>query len=227
MFEMFVKLYMVCMELAAGFKVTSGLGRIITVLGSARLQPGDKHYDAAFAVAHGVAAAGNAVVTGGGPGIMEGANKGACAAGAKSVGCSIVLPQEQSSNLHISKGREAKFKWFFLRKFVMFRRASAFIVFAGGFGTLDELFEALTLIQCQMQKRPVTVILYGSDFWDGLVDWLYQVPYKKYHTISYEDLSLFRVVNSVDEAVALACEGPDLAYADLSPRTQPDLPLCS
>ncbi|MGO9014424.1 MAG: TIGR00730 family Rossman fold protein [Dissulfurispiraceae bacterium] len=204
-FKIILKLYGFCTELLAGFRATSGLGRIVTIFGSARLHPGQPDYEAAVEVAKQVAEAGYSVLTGGGPGIMAAANKGAALAGATSVGCSIILPMEQSSNPFIGKGREAKFKRFFLRKFIMVRSADAFVIFPGGYGTLDEAFEVLTLIQCRKQEKPVRIVLYNSAFWGGLVDWLRNTMYKGYHTISGEDLFLFSMADTPAEAVAIAC----------------------
>ena len=197
------KILSILFELFAGLRATLGVNKVVTIFGSARLRLGHEHYDAAVSVAERLAKEGYAVLTGGGPGIMEAANKGAILGGAQSIGCTIKLPFEQQDNGFLN--RKAAFKRFFLRKFVMTRSADAFVVFAGGYGTLDELFEVLTLIQCRKQERPVKVVLYGSDFWGGLISWLRQVVCGRYKTISGEDIFLFSVVDTVDEAVAAVC----------------------
>lgn len=205
------KILSIVFELLSGFTATSGISRVVTIFGSSRLSPGDPHYNAAVEVSKSLAQQGYAILTGGGPGIMEAANKGAMLGGAQSIGCTIKLPMEQRDNGFLT--RRAHFKRFFLRKFVMVRNADAFVVFAGGFGTLDELFEVLTLIQCQRQERPVKVILYGSDFWGGLVAWLSQVVYGRYKTISGDDLFLFDVVDTVDEVVSAISIPPAFSAA--------------
>jgi Predicted Rossmann fold nucleotide-binding protein len=139
------------------------------------------------------------VTSGAGPGIMEAANKGADEAGGKSVGLGISLPFEQTNNKWITKGLNFVFHYFFMRKFWFIYKTKGIVVWPGGFGTLDELFDVLTLIQCEKIKRKIPIILYGSDFWEKLVNWDKML---EYGTISKEDLDLFVIIDDVDEAFA-------------------------
>ena len=143
---------------------------------------------------------GYGVITGGGPGIMEAGNKGAHAAGGKSVGLNIQLPFEQFNNVYIDSDKLLEFDYFFVRKVMFVKYSQGFVVMPGGFGTLDELFEALTLIQTKKIGR-FPIILVGSKFWKGLLDWIKDVLIEKHGNVSAEDLNLFRVVDTADEAV--------------------------
>jgi uncharacterized protein (TIGR00730 family) len=156
-------------EFVEGFDELATLTRGISIFGSARTRPDDPEYQAAQDTAALLARAGFAVITGGGPGIMEAANRGAFEAGGLSVGCNIELPFEQGSNPYLTKG--LKFKYFFVRKMMFVKYSLGFIIFPGGFGTLDELFEALTLIQTQ-KIRNFPVVLFGSKYWEGLLNWV-------------------------------------------------------
>jgi uncharacterized protein (TIGR00730 family) len=156
-------------EFVEGFDELATLTRGVSVFGSARTSPDDPHYKAAQETAALLAKAGFAVITGGGPGIMEAANRGAFEAGGLSIGCNIELPFEQSSNPYLTRG--LKFKYFFVRKMMFVKYSLGFIIFPGGFGTLDELFEALTLIQTQ-KIRNFPVVLFGSAYWEGLLSWI-------------------------------------------------------
>src|SRR6476620_10023413 len=155
-------------EFVTGFDELATLTRGISIFGSARTHLDDPDYAAAQETAALLARAGFAVITGGGPGIMEAANRGAFEAGGMSIGCNIELPFEQSSNPYLT--RSLKFKYFFVRKMMFVKYSLGFIIFPGGFGTLDELFEALTLIQTR-KIRNFPVVLYGSSYWSGLLDW--------------------------------------------------------
>ncbi len=156
-------------EFAMGFDALSGVRRAVTVFGSARTPPGHPNYELARRVGACVGSAGYAIITGGGPGIMEAANRGARDAGALSIGCNIELPREQELNPYVDIG--LRFRHFFARKVMFVRYASAFVICPGGYGTLDELFESLTLIQTAT-IRHFPVILVGGGEWDGLIDWL-------------------------------------------------------
>ncbi|MGD0453177.1 MAG: TIGR00730 family Rossman fold protein [Solirubrobacteraceae bacterium] len=156
-------------ELARGFDALAKVGRAVTVFGSARTPPEHPHYELAREVGACLGRAGYAVITGGGPGIMEAANRGARDAGALSIGCNIELPHEQALNPYVDVG--LRFRHFFARKVMFVRYASAFVICPGGYGTLDELFECLTLIQTQT-IRHFPVILVGDGEWDGLLEWL-------------------------------------------------------
>ena len=185
-------------EIEMGFDRMRGVRRGVAVFGSARTRPDEPRYALAREVARALGEAGFTIITGGGPGSMEAANRGARDAGAPSVGLTIDLPFEQGANPHLDL--EIDFHYFFARKVMFVRYSGAFVVLPGGAGTLDELFEAFTLIQTG-KIREFPVLLVDSSFWGGLVDWLREtlVPAG---TISPEDLELFRVTDDVDEVVA-------------------------
>lgn len=190
-------------EFAKGFKLLDNLGPAVCVFGSARTDKTDPEYRLARESAAAIGAAGFAVITGGGPGTMEAANRGARDAGAVSVGLNIELPHEQALNDYVDVGRE--FHYFFARKLMFVRYSWSFVMFPGGFGTLDEMFEVLTLIQTD-KSRPHPVVLVGRDYWSGLVDWIERellAPGR----ISASDMELFRVVDDLDELVAAATSG--------------------
>ena len=178
-------------ELRAGFDALSGVAAAASFFGSARTPPGDPDYELARETARLVGESGLAIITGGGPGIMEAANRGAKDAGAPSVGLNIELPFEQGGNPYCDICLQ--FHYFFVRKIMFVRYASGFVVFPGGFGTMDELFEALTLIQTgKITEFPV--VLVGSDYWSGLVDWVRERMLAE-GNISPDDLDLFKVTD--------------------------------
>jgi uncharacterized protein (TIGR00730 family) len=178
-------------ELRAGFDALSGVAAAASFFGSARTPPGDPDYELARETARLVGESGLAIITGGGPGIMEAANRGAKDAGAPSVGLNIELPFEQGGNPYCDISLQ--FHYFFVRKIMFVRYASGFVVFPGGFGTMDELFEALTLIQTgKITEFPV--VLVGSDYWSGLVDWIRERMLAE-GNISPDDLDLFKVTD--------------------------------
>ena len=186
-------------EFVEGFGLLAELGPAVCVFGSARTSADDEEYRHAEAISGALARAGYAVITGGGPGIMEAANKGASDAGGVSVGLGIELPFEQRMNDYVDMGVE--FRYFFVRKTVFVKYAQAFIVLPGGFGTLDELFEALTLVQTRKITR-FPVVLVGSDYWQGLLDWLKDRALAE-GKISAPDLDLVHVADEPDEVVKL------------------------
>jgi uncharacterized protein (TIGR00730 family) len=186
-------------EFVWGFDNLADVSDGVTIFGSARTQPNDPHYEKAVQTAMLLAQAGIPVLTGGGPGIMEAANRGAKEAGGLSIGCNIELPFEQGSNPYLN--RSLNFKFFFVRKTMFVKYATAFIVFPGGYGTLDELFEALTLIQTGKVKH-FPVILFGSAYWAGLVDWLTRTVAEE-RKINPSDLNLFQVTDDPAEAAAI------------------------
>jgi uncharacterized protein (TIGR00730 family) len=193
-------------ELWHGINAMAEVGRAVSIFGSARTPPDDPWYGLARDVARRLGEAGYAVITGGGPGIMEAANHGAADAGAISVGLNIDLPFEQGMNEWVSHGLD--FHYFFTRKLMFVRYASAWVVFPGGFGTLDELFEVLTLMQTG-KIRNFPVVLVGSDEWDGLCAWLREKVLGG-GRIDRQDLDLFQICDDADEIVALvtsAAEG--------------------
>jgi uncharacterized protein (TIGR00730 family) len=186
-------------EFVEGFDTLARLGPAVSIFGSARTVPADRYYQAAQTTAHLLAEAGFAVVTGGGPGIMEAANKGAYEAGGESVGCNIELPFEQGMNAYVKTA--INFRYFFVRKTMFVKYAEAFIIFPGGFGTMDELFEALTLIQTG-KVRDFPVVLFGKEYWQGLLDWLHNTMAAD-RKINNEDLKLLVVTDSPHEAVSV------------------------
>jgi uncharacterized protein (TIGR00730 family) len=173
------------------------------VFGSARVKPDSPYYAAAREVGEGIAKRGFAVITGGGPGIMEAANRGAHEAGGLSIGCNIELPHEQSPNPYANLSID--FRYFFVRKTMFVKYSEAFVVFPGGFGTLDELFEALTLIQTGKVKR-FPVVLYGTEYWGGLLDWV-QARLLEERMVSAGDLALVQLSDSTEEVCEIACGG--------------------
>jgi uncharacterized protein (TIGR00730 family) len=182
-------------EFVEGFDLLSDLGPAVTIFGSARITPDDPMYAAARELACKLAERGFDIITGGGPGIMEAANHGAQLGGARSVGCAIELPTEQGVNAYVDL--PINFRYFFVRKTMFVKYAQAFVIFPGGFGTLDELFEALTLIQTgKIHNFPV--ILYGSAYWQGLLDWL-RATLLHEAKIKDKDLDLFRVSDDAEE----------------------------
>ena len=189
-------------EFVEGFGALAEIGPAISVFGSARSKPGDADYAAAEEIGTKLVQAGVAVITGGGPGVMEAANKGAAEAGGVSVGLGIELPHEQGVNEYANIG--LNFRFFFVRKTMFVKYAQGFIVLPGGFGTFDELFESLTLVQTRTITR-FPVVLFGHAYWDGLVDWLRDVVAAD-GKISETDLDLITVTDDVDEALAHALQ---------------------
>lgn len=192
-------------EFARGFDALAGIGPAVTVFGSARTPPEHPHYELAREVGGALGRGGYAVITGGGPGIMEAANRGAREAGALSVGCNIELPHEQALNPFVDIG--LRFRHFFARKVMFVRYANAFVICPGGYGTLDELFECLTLIQTQT-IRHFPVILVGDGEWDGLVQWL-RAGALADHRIGPGDLEVLHQVSHPEEVCAIV----DAAHA--------------
>ncbi|MEV4438016.1 TIGR00730 family Rossman fold protein [Streptomyces sp. NPDC049577] len=186
-------------EFVEGFGALAELPPAISVFGSARTQRGTPEYEAGVAIGRGLVEAGFAVITGGGPGAMEAANKGAMEAGGVSVGLGIELPFEQGINPYVNLGVD--FRYFFVRKTMFVKYASGFVVLPGGLGTLDELFEALTLVQTKKVTR-FPIVLFGSDYWSGLVDWL-RGTLVAGGKAGPHDLRLFHVTDDVEEAVVL------------------------
>src|SRR5687767_703778 len=181
------RIFRIMAEFVEGFEVMAPVGRAVSVYGSARTKPHDPMYKAAEETARRLVKAGFAVITGGGPGIMEAANKGAYEAGGTSVGLNITLPQEQEGNRYQSIALD--FHYFYARKVMFTKYASAFVYFPGGYGTLDELFEVLTLIQT-LKVEPFPVVFYGTRYWSGLVDWMRDQLQGRF--IDREDLDIFK-----------------------------------
>jgi uncharacterized protein (TIGR00730 family) len=192
------RVFRIMAEFVEGFDVMSRVGPGVAVYGSARTPRDAPAYHQATQLGHDLAVKGFTIITGGGPGIMEAANRGAYEAGGTSVGLNIVLPSEQQPNKYINVGIE--FDYFFARKVMFVKYAVALVCFPGGYGTLDEFFETLTLIQTQRTK-PSPVILIGKQFWTPLVEWLKTTLLEEHQTISPEDMDLFMLTDDVDEAV--------------------------
>jgi uncharacterized protein (TIGR00730 family) len=184
-------------EFVEGFDTLAATGRAVAIFGSARVKPDDPQYDAARATARLLAESGFSIITGGGPGIMEAANRGARDGGGLSIGCNIELPFEQGMNEFVEVA--VNFRYFFVRKTMFVKYSEAFIIFPGGFGTMDELFEALTLIQTG-KIRNFPVVLFGSEYWGGLLEWI-RARMLAEGKVSPEDLELVLVTDSPEEAV--------------------------
>lgn len=202
-------------EFVNGFERMSRIGPCVSIFGSARTKPDNEYYKLAEKVAQSIVEAGYGIITGGGPGIMEAGNKGAHLGGGTSVGLNIDLPFEQHDNPYIDQDKSLDFDYFFVRKVMFVKYSQGFVVMPGGFGTLDELFEALTLIQThKIEKFPI--ILVGKDFWEGLFDWVKSTLLEKFSNISATDLDLIHLVDSETEVIEIL----DAFYGkyDLSPN---------
>lgn len=191
------RIFHIMAEFVEGFEELPEVFPAVTVFGSARTQPGSELYETTLKTAQLLVKNGFNVISGGGPGTMEAANKGAAEAGGKSVGLHIQLPNEQAPNPYANVRLE--YRYFFIRKVMFVKYAMAYIIMPGGFGTMDELFEAMTLIQTKRIK-PFPLVLMGSKFWSGLLDWFKETLVKE-KTISPSDLNLFNVVDTPEEAV--------------------------
>lgn len=194
------RVFKILSELVEGFEKLARIGPCVSIFGSARTHYNDKYYKLAEDIAFKLTRKGYGVITGGGPGIMEAANKGAARGNGKSVGINIDLPFEQKPNPYIDADKLITFDHFFVRKVMFMKYAQGFIVLPGGFGTFDELFEAITLIQTRkIGKFPI--ILVGKKYWKGLLDWIKEVMLEEEQNISPEDLELFKIVDTSDQAV--------------------------
>ncbi|WP_194768435.1 TIGR00730 family Rossman fold protein [Tamlana sp. I1] len=202
-------------EFVSGFEKMSKIGPCVSIFGSARTKPDHKYYKLAENVAKKIVEGGYGVITGGGPGIMEAGNKGAHLAGGTSVGLNIELPFEQHDNPYIDSDKNLDFDYFFVRKVMFVKYSQGFVVMPGGFGTLDELFEAITLIQThKIGKFPI--ILVGTEFWKGLLEWIKATLLDTHANISPKDLDLIHLVDTEDEVLDIL----DHFYksSDLSPN---------
>ncbi len=207
-------MFKVLAEFVEGFETLNKIGPCISIFGSARTKPDQKYYQLAVDVAERLSHEGFGIITGGGPGIMEAANKGAHNAGASSVGLNIDLPFEQSHNPYIDPDKNLNYNYFFIRKVMFVKYAQAFVTMPGGFGTFDELFEVLTLIQTK-KISPVPVILVGTEFWSGLKDWIKNTMLDEFSTISAKDIDLIPIVDDPEDIVRIindfySSEGHDL-----------------
>ena len=199
------EVFKVMAEFVEGFEKLAKIGPCVSIFGSARTKPDHPHYKMATEIAAKLVRHGYGVITGGGPGIMEAANKGANLEGGKSVGLNIKLPFEQFNNIYVDRDKLLNFEHFFIRKVMFIKYSQGFVVMPGGFGTLDELFEALTLIQTKKIGR-FPLVLVGKDYWKGLVDWIKTTMHTGESYISPEDMDLVSIVDTPTEAVKVIDE---------------------
>ncbi len=197
------RIFRIMAEFTEGFEELSSVGPAVSIFGSARIKPKNKYYRMARETARLLTKAGFAVITGGGSGIMEAANKGAAEAGGKSIGLNIELPQEQIPNEY--QNISLHFRYFFCRKVMFLKYAHGFIAFPGGYGTLDEFSEALVLIQT-LRQAFFPVVLFGSEYWNGLVDWMRGKMLHEHHNIAPSDMNVFTVVDEPEAATKIIVE---------------------
>jgi uncharacterized protein (TIGR00730 family) len=193
------QIFKIMAEFVDGFEALAKIGPCISIFGSARTQPGSPHYELTVEIARRLSNEGFGIITGGGPGVMEAANKGAREAGGKSVGLNIALPFEQSSNEYIDKDKLLNFDYFFVRKTMFTKYSQGFVMMPGGFGTMDEFFEVATLIQTDKFKH-MPMVLVGRKYWKGLMDWMESSMLEE-GNIHLEDLALFEFADTADEVV--------------------------
>lgn len=192
-------IFKIMSEFVEGYDKMAKIGPSISVFGSARTKNDNKYYQIGIDISRKLAEAGYGVITGGGPGIMEAGNIGAQQGGGKSIGLNIALPFEQSHNAYIDHEHNLSFDYFFVRKVVFVKYAQGFVILPGGFGTLDELFESLTLMQTKkINKRPVVLI--GTEYWSGLLEWIEKSMLNGENNISEKDLDLYKLVDTAEEA---------------------------
>ena len=208
-------LFKIMGEFVQGYEHMSQIGPCVSIFGSARLKPDHKYYKLAVSIAEKIVDHGYGVITGGGPGIMEAGNKGAHLSGGTSVGLNIQLPFEQHDNPYIDRDKNLNFDYFFVRKVMFVKYAQGFVVMPGGIGTLDELFEAITLIQTKkIDKFPI--ILVGTEYWSGLLNWIKETMVERNATVGKNDLDLINLVDTEDEVIAILDEFYN--QFDLSPN---------
>ncbi len=193
-------LFKIMHEFVKGYETLNRIGPCVSIFGSARTTPDNEYYKKAVEIAYKLTQKGYGIISGGGPGIMEAANKGAQLGSGKSVGLNINLPHEQFYNKFIDTDKLINFDYFFVRKVMFVKYAQGFVVMPGGFGTLDEFFEAITLIQTHKIKT-FPVVLFGSKYWTGLLNWLKDTMLEQEHNIAAEDLDLFGIVDTVEDAI--------------------------
>lgn len=199
------QIFKIMSEFVEGFEKMSRIGPCVSIFGSARTKVESPYYKLAEEIAFKLTREGYGVITGGGPGVMEAANKGAKAGGGKSVGLNIVLPFEQSSNPFVDNDKNINFDYFFVRKTIFLKYSQGFIAMPGGFGTLDELFESITLIQTNKVAH-FPIVLVGRKYWEGMMTWVKDVMLDVENNISEKDLDLFKIVDTADDAVSIINE---------------------
>jgi hypothetical protein len=194
-------IFKIMSEFVEAYDRMAKIGPCVSIFGSARTKPDNPYYQLSEQLAERLASKGFGIISGGGPGIMEAANKGAQQGNGPSVGLNIDLPFEQNHNPHIDQEHNLEFNYFFVRKVVFVKYSQAFVIMPGGFGTLDEFFEAMTLIQTKkIRRRPI--VLFGSEYWNGMLEWVENTMLTKEQNISAGDLELFKVVDDVESAVS-------------------------
>ena len=213
-------MFKVMAEFVDGFEVLNNVGPCVSIFGSARTKPGTPYYELAVKMASRLVEEGYGVITGGGPGVMEAGNKGAWMKGGTSIGLNISLPFEQHHNPFIAANHNLKYRYFFVRKVMFVKYAQAFVVMPGGFGTLDELFEVLTLVQTN-KITPMPIVLMGVEFWSGLKNWIVEIMLERHHNIHAEDLDLFLVTDDAEAAV----QHINKFYAEDASRLEPNFEL--
>lgn len=194
------QIFKIMSEFVEGFEKMGRIGPCVSIFGSARTKPENLYYKLAEEIAEKLVKEGYGIISGGGPGIMEAANKGAQKGGGKSVGLNIVLPFEQKHNDYIDADKCINFDYFFVRKTIFLKYSQGFIGMPGGFGTIDELFESLTLVQTNKIAQ-FPVVLVGKEYWSGMLDWMKETMLEKENNINASDLDLFKLVDTADEAV--------------------------
>jgi uncharacterized protein (TIGR00730 family) len=194
------QIFKIMAEFVDGFEALAKIGPCISIFGSARTQPGNPYYELAVDISQRLSEEGFGIISGGGPGIMEAANKGAQLGGGRSVGLNIELPFEQHSNPYIDRDSNLNFEYFFVRKTMFTKYSQGFVMMPGGFGTMDEFFEVATLIQTGKMSQ-VPLILVGTEYWSGLMSWMESIMWKKEANLSNEDLNLLKVVDTPEEVV--------------------------
>ncbi|MBI2099465.1 TIGR00730 family Rossman fold protein [Candidatus Uhrbacteria bacterium] len=203
------RIFRIMAEFIEGFQFLADLKKEVTFFGSARFNQGNLHYRQALKLGRMLGKDGYTIVTGGGPGIMEAGNRGANESGAESVGLNIQLQREQRINKYVKKG--IGFYYFFTRKVMLSASAQAYVFFPGGFGTIDEFFELVMLIQTK-KMEPIPIVLIGRDFWAGLISWIDEKAYKKHHCISKDDRRIYTLVDTPEEAYAIITKTKERAY---------------
>lgn len=195
------QIFKIMAEFVQGFETLAKIGPCVSIFGSARTRPGHKYYELAFEIAKKLAEEGFGIITGGGPGIMEAANKGASEASGRSVGLNIALPFEQSSNPYINRDTSMNFDYFFVRKVMFTKYSQGFIMMPGGWGTMDEFFEVATLIQTRKFTQTPMVCV-GSAYWNGLFSWMKETMQDEEHNISPGDLEMIKIFDTAEEVVS-------------------------
>lgn len=203
------RIFRIMAEFIEGFQFLADLKREVSIFGSTRFKQSNKHYKEARELAFRLGKAGFTMITGGGPGIMEAANRGANESGAESIGLNIQLPKEQRVNPYVKHG--LGFHYFFSRKVMLSTSAQAYIFFPGGFGTLDEFFELVMLIQTKKAPK-IPIVLVGKDYWGGLLAWVEKQVYERHRAVSTEDMKIYTLVNTIDEAYNIIVKSKEREY---------------